>query len=210
MAIASSSGGVRREKRNPSASPRRKRLLRQVGLPFRALTTRVDEDGERGRPETVVRKLAEKKARAAFKRTGNLWVLGADTEVVMGKKVLGKPLDRRDAEAMLISLSGREHRVITGFCILDPAGETAHAETVVTRVRMKTLTRSEILRYVETGEPFGKAGAYAIQGIGAFLVEGITGSYTNVVGLPLSALIRALTGAGALMTFPSARRETPA
>jgi septum formation protein len=188
-----------------SASSRRKKLLKQARLPFRALATRVVEDGEAGRPETVVRKLAEKKARAAFRKKGNCWVLGADTEVVLGKKILGKPADRTDAEAMLSLLSGREHRVITGFCLLDPSGEVSHTEAVVTRVRIRRLTRKEIRGYADTGEPYGKAGSYAIQGIGAYLVEGITGSYTNVVGLPLSAVIKALLGTSALGTYPLRR-----
>ncbi|MEW6665940.1 MAG: Maf family protein [Thermodesulfobacteriota bacterium] len=185
-----------------SASPRRKRLLKQVGLPFRALSTRVDEDRETGKPQIVVQRLAEKKARAASGRGGDGWILGADTAVVMGEKVLGKPADRMDAAAMLSALSGREHRVITGFCLLDPSGRAVHSEAVITRVRFKWLTREEIQGYVDTGEPFGKAGGYAIQGIGAFLVEGITGSYTNVVGLPVCAVIQALLGVGALRTFP--------
>jgi septum formation protein len=185
-----------------SASPRRKRLLKQVGLPYRALATRVDEDGEEGRPERVVRKLALKKAAAAYRIRANGWVLGADTEVVLDRRVLGKPGDRAEAQAMLSGLSGREHRVITGFCLLDPSGEAAHSESVVTRVLFKRLTRQEIRGYVATGEPFGKAGGYAIQGIGAFLVEGIRGSYTNVVGLPVCEVIQALLGAKALRAFP--------
>jgi septum formation protein len=194
------------EEANPlvlaSASPRRKRLLRQAGLPFRALATRVDEDGEEGSPERVVRKLALKKAAAAYRKKANDWTLGADTEVVLEQKVLGKPGDRSEAENMLTGLSGREHRVITGFCLLDPSGEVAHSESVVTAVRFKRLTRLEIRGYIDTGEPFGKAGGYAIQGIGAFLVEGIRGSYTNVVGLPLCEVIQALLGAKALTAFP--------
>jgi septum formation protein len=150
----------------------------------------------------MVQKLAEKKARAAFGRAGNSWILGADTVVVLDKKVMGKPMDRMHAEAMLAVLSGRGHRVITGFCILAPSGGVAHSEAVITRVRFKRLTRKEIRGYVGTGEPFGKAGGYAIQGIGAFLVEGIIGSYTNVVGLPVSAVIQALLGAAALRNFP--------
>jgi len=99
-------------------------------------------------------------------------------------------------------LSGREHRVITGFCVLDPLGRIARTEAVETLVRFRSLSRQEVEAYLATGEPFGKAGGYAIQGIGAFMVEGITGSYTNVVGLPLSALIKALLAEGALRAFP--------
>jgi septum formation protein len=103
---------------------------------------------------------------------------------------------------MLTLLSGKEHRVITGICILDPSGKVAHSEAVTTLVRFIKLTERQIKAYIRTGEPYGKAGSYAIQGIGAFMVESITGSYTNVVGLPLSALIQALLTVGALRGFP--------
>lgn len=103
---------------------------------------------------------------------------------------------------MLRLLSGRAHDVITGFCILNPFGETAHSEAVTTRVYIKELTDQEIDDYVNTNEPLDKAGSYAIQGIGSFLVKGISGSYTNVVGLPLFALIKALVAVGAIERFP--------
>jgi septum formation protein len=185
-----------------SASPRRKSLLRQVGLPFKAVPARIKEEDETGQPARIVRALAERKARAAFHKAPNHWVLGADTEVVLGEETLGKPADRRQAASMLALLSGREHTVITGFCILDPAGHAARSEEVETPVKVKKLTRREIEAYIATGEPFGKAGSYAIQGIGTFMVESITGSYTNVVGLPVSEVIGALLGVGALKRFP--------
>jgi septum formation protein len=103
---------------------------------------------------------------------------------------------------MLLRLSGREHRVLTGFCLVDPSGQTAHSEAVVTRVKMKKLTEEEVRRYVASGEPYGKAGSYAIQGLGAFMVKSISGSYTNVVGLPVCALVKALLVTGALKVFP--------
>ena len=103
---------------------------------------------------------------------------------------------------MLRRLSGREHEVITGLALLAPDGRTAHNESVSTLVKFKTLREAEIEAYLATGEPFGKAGSYAIQGIGVFLVESIQGSYTNVVGLPLCALTRALVNCGALTIFP--------
>ena len=103
---------------------------------------------------------------------------------------------------MLRLLSGREHRVITGFCLLDPSGGAVHSEAVSTRVSIKTLSDQEIDAYVLSEEPFGKAGSYAIQGVGSFMVKGITGSYTNVVGLPLYALIKALIRVGALKSYP--------
>lgn len=185
-----------------SNSPRRKRLLKQIGLPFRSFPSRVEENQVSGEPQAKALLLAEEKAKAVRARTPNSWILGADTMVVIGKKVMGKPRDHEEGYAMLSLLSGRGHRVITGFSLLDPSGRVAHAEAVTTYVKMKHLSDEEIKAYVATGEPFGKAGSYAIQGIGAFMVESISGSYTNVVGLPLCALIKSLLAAGALKTFP--------
>jgi len=148
--------------------------------------------------------LAEKKARSILDSSRGNWVLGADTMVVLDPVVLGKPKNGDEARAMLLRLSGKEHEVVTGFCLLDPAGQRAHAEAVVTRVKMKALSEEEIRGYVASGEPFGKAGSYAIQGLGSFMVERISGSYTNVVGLPLCALVKALVAAGALRHFPLA------
>lgn len=148
--------------------------------------------------------LAEKKARSVLGRSRGNWVLGADTMVVLDPAVLGKPENGEEARSMLLRLSGMEHEVVTGFCLLDPAGQRAHAEAVVTRVKMKALSEEEIRGYVASGEPFGKAGGYAIQGLGSFMVERISGSYTNVVGLPLCALVKALLAAGALRHFPLA------
>ena len=123
-------------------------------------------------------------------------------EVVLGKKILGKPRNRDDAHSMLELLSGKEHDVITGFCIIDPSGELVHSGHITTTVKIKRLSDEEITAYIDTGEPFGKAGGYAIQGIGSFMVEGIKGSYSNVVGLPVCALIKALQASGALKKFP--------
>jgi septum formation protein len=185
-----------------SASPRRKQILRQMGIPFRTLTSRIREDHLSPDPRRHARLLAQAKAQAVLQKSLDTWILGADTIVVLGRVVLGKPRDQGEAFSMLRQLSGKEHRVITGFCLLTPEAKTAHSEAVVTRVRFKALTKQEILGYIATGEPFGKAGSYAIQGIGAFLVQGITGSYTNVVGLPLCALVKALLATGALKEFP--------
>ena len=185
-----------------SASARRKQLLRQMGIPFRPLTSRVREDRLSSDLRRNARLLAEAKAHAVLQKSPGTWILGADTMVVLGRAVLGKPGNEREAFSMLRQLSGKEHRVITGFCLLTPEAKTAHSEAVVTRVTFKVLTRQEILGYIATGEPFGKAGSYAIQGIGAFLVQGITGSYSNVVGLPLCALVKALLATGAITSFP--------
>jgi len=176
--------------------------LRQIGLPFLWSPSNIDEsDAFSGALSSPVL-IAEKKARAVLPKHGDNWILGADTIVTLGRDVLGKPRDVQDARNMLTMLSGMEHRAITGFCLLDPAARTAHKEEITTLVKMKHLARDEIEAYIATGEPFGKAGSYAIQGIGAFMVESITGSYTNVVGLPICALVNALLACGALSIFP--------
>lgn len=185
-----------------SASPRRKRLLEQIGLPFIIMPSNADENQMDGNPSTITCHHAKKKARMIQAQVSNRWILGADTIVVLGDSILGKPQDQEDAQSMLRLLSGEEHQVITGFCIIDPSGKIAHSESVSTLVRIKDLSEDEILGYIETNEPFGKAGSYAIQGIGSFMVEGITGDYSNVVGLPICALIKALVRLGALKGFP--------
>ncbi|MFC1869001.1 Maf family protein [Thermodesulfobacteriota bacterium] len=185
-----------------SASPRRKRLLQQIGLPFNSMASNIHEEKTEGEPANVAQVLAEKKAMAVHSMYDNAWVLGADTIVVLGEMILGKPKDPGEARSMLNLLSDREHKVITAFSLIYPTGEVAHSEYAGTLVNIKTLSDSEIAAYIATGEPFGKAGAYAIQGIGSFMVKGITGSYSNVVGLPLCALIESLLAVGALNRFP--------
>jgi septum formation protein len=185
-----------------SASPRRKRLLEQVALPFLSMPSSVEEDqivGEKSMPPHL---LAEKKARAISSKSNNNWILGADTIVVFEEIKLGKPRSNDEARSMLHLLAGKEHTVTTGFCLIDPSGRVAHSEEITTLVKMKELNRVEIEAYIATGEPFDKAGSYAIQGIGSFMVETICGSYTNVVGLPVHALIKSLLCTGALERFP--------
>ncbi|HEN20905.1 MAG TPA: septum formation protein Maf [Desulfobacteraceae bacterium] len=193
-------------RRNPlilaSSSPRRKELLTQIGLPFHAVTSSVAEEDVNEDPVQISCSLAEKKASAVQPGFKKSWILGADTVVVIDSKILGKPEDGNDAVRMLTLLSGRRHRVITGFCIIDPSGRAVHSEAVTTEVLIKELTSQEIKDYIRTGEPFGKAGSYAVQGIGAFMVKALSGSYTNVVGLPLCAVIKALVSVGALECFP--------
>jgi septum formation protein len=193
-------------KENPlvlaSNSPRRRSLLQQIGLPFRSLPSHVEEDQVRGEPPLRAVLLAVEKAKAVYPKSKGSWILGADTMVVIGERILGKPRAPEDVHFMLSRLSGKEHEVITGFCLLNPSGEKVHSEAVSTLVKMKRLSEKEISAYVATGEPFGKAGSYAIQGVGAFMVESISGSYTNVVGLPVCALINSLLAAGALKNFP--------
>lgn len=185
-----------------SASPRRKRLLTRLRLPFRSVTSHVIEKAAGEDPMHISRLLAARKACRVHSKSKKAWILGADTVVTVNEKILGKPADEVEAQRMLSLLSGKAHRVITAICILNPSGETAHSEAVTTRVRFKRLTNPEIEDYIHTGEPYGKAGSYAIQGIGAFMVESISGSYTNVVGLPVCALIKALLSVGAIQRFP--------
>ena len=188
-----------------SSSPRRKRLLKQIGIPFQALPSNLDENGIAAGSPIGPADLAVKKAEAIHLESPDNWIVGADTVVVLGEAFLGKPKDQEDARSMLLQLSGKAHKVITGFCLLDPDRETVHTEEITTLVRVKKLTEQEIVGYIMTGEPFGKAGAYGIQGVGAFMVESISGSYSNVVGLPLCALVKALCRTGALKTFPITR-----
>ena len=185
-----------------SASPRRRKLLMQVDLPFRVEPSDLNEKETGDEPAKTCRYLAEQKAVRVDSLVGSSWILGADTIVVIKHRILGKPHDDAEAREMLRLLRGVEHSVVTGFCILDPSGKIAHSEAVSTLVRFKRLRQEEIDAYISTGEPFGKAGSYAIQGVGAFMVESISGSYTNVVGLPVCAVIKALISTGALKAFP--------
>lgn len=180
-----------------SASPRRAALLRQVGLPVRIHPSGLDEGGEETRdgetPEAYASRLALAKARDVADRLKRGLVIGADTVVVCDGKVLGKPRDRVEARAFLLSLAGRTHRVITGVAVVEAETGRAEVDTSATSVRMRTFDAEEAARYVASGEPLDKAGAYGIQGRGALLVEEIQGDYFTVVGLPLvllAALLR--------------------
>ena len=173
-----------------SQSPRRSEILRQAGIPFVVKPANVDESVRPGEPvEEYVRRVAEEKATAFETAAGDV-VLGADTVVVIGGEMLGKPRDRADAVRMLERLAGREHDVITGICLR--RGVDRLHDRAVTRVWFNPLTRQEIEQYVASGEPMDKAGAYAIQGLASKFVERIDGSYTNVVGLPIELVIKHL------------------
>ena len=176
-----------------SRSPRRKYLLRKAGLSFTVIPSAVDESGIRAdSPDELVRLLAEAKALEIAGKYPESWVIGADTVVVIGKNILGKPASEAQAAEMLRQLSGRTHQVLTGYAICCQARDRMHSETVSTDVLFKTLSEEEIQWYVDTKEPFDKAGAYAIQGLGTFLVKSIKGSYTNVVGLPVCEVVEFL------------------
>jgi septum formation protein len=174
-----------------SGSPRRRELLAQAGLVFTVTKPDVPEVRRRGeKPADFARRLAREKAAAVRARHPGATVLAADTIVVLGDRVLGKPRDAADARRMLRALSGRPHQVITAFTLAGPHRSVTRA--VRTRVVFRALTRAEIDAYVATGDPMDKAGAYAIQGGAAGMVASVRGSYTNVVGLPVAEVLAAL------------------
>lgn len=172
-----------------SNSPRRKELLAQIGLTFTVVPADIDETALPGEsPKDYAVRVALDKARMVAKREGEGIVIAADTIVVVGDAILGKPRDAADARRMLTELSGRVHEVVTGIALMDAAIGRSAVRTSVTRVWFRDLSDRDIETYVVTGEPLDKAGAYGIQERGAMLVERIEGCYSNVVGLPLSLL----------------------
>jgi septum formation protein len=178
-----------------SASPRREQLLRQLGLNFTVDPSGSPEEAGPGlEPHDLARSLSLEKARTAATRHPGAVIIAADTFGVFEDHVLGKPHDAKEAREMLALLCGRWHSVITGFTVLDTESSKCVTESVETLVYLKNLSAAEIGAYVRTGEPLDKAGAYAIQGLGAAIVERIEGDFYNVVGLPLFALCRVLEG----------------
>ncbi|HEY8417761.1 MAG TPA: nucleoside triphosphate pyrophosphatase [Limnochordales bacterium] len=183
-----------------SASPRRQRLLAETGLPFTVAVPAVDEEAVGGSsPKELAEQRAWHKAQAVARTLSEGLVIGADTIVVCQGQVLGKPRDAEDAKRLLAFLSGRSHRVITGVCVCQAPAGRCLVDSACTKVRFRRLEPDEIERYVATGEPMDKAGAYGIQGRGALLVAGIVGDYFNVVGLPLTLLARLLKEFGVRM-----------
>jgi septum formation protein len=166
-----------------SVSPQRRAILEQLGVPFEVVAPEFEESG--GDPV----ELAAGKARSVD--GGECPVLGVDTEVVVDGEALGKPADAGAAEAMLERMSGRTHEVVSGLCLRTPAWEELHGEA--TLVTFRSLTARDLAHYLSSGEWQDRAGGYAIQGLGASLVERIEGDYLNVVGLPAALLIRLLT-----------------
>ncbi len=181
-----------------SASPRREELLRQLGMSFSVVPSELREELPPGPPQESARALALAKARAVAGRVGIGVVLGADTIVVLGGTVLGKPRDADDARRMLRALSGKLHEVITGVALVEAPGRRQTSAAAVTRVQMDQYGDEDIETYLSTGEPYDKAGAYAIQGAGSRLVARVEGCYTNVVGLPLTTTRRLLAEWGIL------------
>lgn len=169
-----------------SGSPRRRELLTQIGVPFKVLSADIDETPFSDESAAAyVERLARGKAEAGLATlVGEQGcVLGADTAVVLDGQILGKPVDEADASAMLTALSGREHEVLTAIALLGPQG--CQTLVVSSRVRFRRISPAEIQAYWASGEPRDKAGSYAIQGLAAIFVEGLQGSYSAVVGLPL-------------------------
>lgn len=176
-----------------SKSPRRKELLEQIGIKIEISPSHINEEAVSIKnPEEHVKKLSFLKAKDVALLYPDTWILGADTIVVIQDQIIGKPQSKPDAVAMLNKLNNCKHSVYTAFCVMNQKKKSMVIKSVKTSVYFKSLTDQEIQWYVETGEPFDKAGAYGIQGIGAFLVKQISGSYSNVVGLPVCEVVETL------------------
>lgn len=183
-----------------SASPRRADLLRQLGVPFEVVPSGIAETLPPGPVREAVQALALAKARAVAGRVGLAVVLGADTAVVLAGEVFGKPESPEDARRMLRALRGREHEVITAVALVEAPSGREETAAVVSRVLMREYSEAEIEAYVASGEPFDKAGAYAVQAAAGALVAKVDGCYTNVVGLPLTTTSRLLEAWGIIST----------
>lgn len=180
-----------------SASPRRKELLGKLGVPFEVIVSDCDETLPEGIPsEEAAELLAVRKAAAVAKMHPDDVVIGADTTVLLDDVILGKPHDRAECCEMLHLLSGRQHKVVTGVAVFWDGHTASFSDE--TLVQFYPLTETEISAYADSGEPYDKAGAYGIQGQGALLVAGISGDYSNVVGLPVARLARQLRSFGLL------------
>lgn len=188
-----------------SASPRRRELLASVRVPFVVVVSEVDERQLSGESaEAFVLRLSSEKAMAVALRPdiAGRWFIGSDTIVVCDGEILGKPRDHDDSRRMLRQLSGRSHEVLSGYAIYDRHNQRCHSHYLRTTVTFRPLTAFEIEGYIASGEPADKAGSYAIQGLGAFMVTAICGSYTSVVGLPLAEIVCDLQQLGAFQLFP--------
>lgn len=186
-----------------SASPRRRELLGQLGASFTVAPADIDETRhEAETPTEYVERMAKEKAQAVVARQpqADIAVLGADTTVVIDDLALGKPVDRIDGLSILARLSGRQHTVYTAICLA--IGERTYSDLVATQVEFTTLSMEVCDAYLATDEPWDKAGAYGIQGLGGALVRGIEGSYSNVVGLPLHETWQLLASCGVATTLP--------
>lgn len=176
-----------------SASPRRQELLKSAGLDFKIIPAHVNENylAEES-PREHVRRLSRDKAMVVARRYPDAFVLGADTIVVIDGIILGKPKNKAQAKKMLGKLSGREHKVFTGFTIVHMVLKVHQTKVVQSAVRFKTIRPEEMAWYIACNEPYDKAGGYALQGRGACFIRSIRGSYTNVIGLPLCEVLETL------------------
>ena len=172
-----------------STSPRRRWLLEKLGRGFDVVAPEIAEIARPGEPPAqFAQRMADEKAADVAGRRRDAWIVAADTVVALDQRPLGKPSDKNEAVAMLTALAGRTHTVFTGMTLLRPDGTAAERTVIGTPVVFRALSPVEIGAYIATGEPFDRAGAYAIQGEGAHLVDRVEGSYTNVIGLPLPEL----------------------
>ena len=182
-----------------SASPRRIEMMKLMGLVFEVVPSGIDEDTRRGEtPREHALRLSGEKALAVARLHPDAWVLGADTIVIIDREVLGKPGSPPEAQSMLEKLSGRAHEVFTGFSIAGRGKGILARQVVESTVHFREIAPDEMAWYIAAEEPYDKAGGYAVQGMGAFFVREIRGSYTNVVGLPLCEVVDALRGLSAI------------
>lgn len=187
-----------------SKSPRRREILENIGLKFDVVESGADEEiVPSNSPDEIVKQLAYRKAEKVSQGLKDkALVIGADTIVVLGSKIMGKPKDDDQAFKMLTSLSGVWHNVYTGICVIDTSSGNCMTDYEVTAVRIRKLSSEDIKTYIESGEPMDKAGSYAIQGVGSLLVERIDGCYYNVVGLPVFRLSNMLDNFGVHLLSP--------
>ncbi len=182
-----------------SGSPRRQQYLDEMGLTFTVQKASVQENPlDNEDPEVFVRRMALEKAAEVSSLFPESWVISGDTVVCLGNKILGKPVDKHEAVALLMSLAGREHHVKTGFCVAYGARDIKIIQSVTTKVCFSDFSETVAKAYVAAGESFDKAGAYGIQGKGVFLVKAIEGSYSNVVGMPMHELMEVLQTHGVI------------
>lgn len=180
-----------------SSSPRRRELLASIGVEFDVVPSHVPEEHQPGEaPEEYVARLSREKAHAIAAQHPSRWIIAADTTVLLGDQLLEKPLDEHDAARMLSLIAGRTHTVYTGVTVQNVERRYQETRVAESEVRMLPLPPEDVEWYVRTGEPMDKAGAYAVQGMGAMFIDSIHGSYTNVVGLPLAMLFQMLRKAG--------------
>ncbi len=182
-----------------SESTRRVDMLRMLGIPFSIIPPDIDETKRPDEtPREFVLRISYEKANKVGKHFPDKWVIGADTIVVYKNRILGKPSGEDDAFKTLQLLKGKWHKVMTGFCVLNISRDVMYRDSVETRVFMKDLIDQEIMQYISTSEPLDKAGSYAVQGKGGYMVKEIKGSYSNVVGLPMCEVAEALLSLGIL------------